>query len=200
MEDLKSDRGTKFECSHCQKPIESETPHYQIYFNVRRLHTSWIEVEYAESIHVICAKCSLGFDLTKLDVPTADGWYCFEPLGDMLTAVSQCALCRNKFLEGEQFQAALILPVNFEGEQEGPTVTISLCPSCATKRALRHASPPSNEFPPYCFQCGRYTGYTGGIEDKRRFYVAHPTVNEPDRTRETVRVCQACFFQEPDDQ
>lgn len=186
-------------CAHCELPITIGAAHYQINWELRRLIGVTIHREQSQTTLRLCARCSLGFDLTRLDIPSKDGWYSFEPLGYVLTDDNVCGLCQKEFVDGERFEATLIRPLGFAEESDEPKVVVVLCQCCTTQRALRYAEPPSNAVPPYCYQCGTYTGYNGGMSDQRKFYVAHPSITGHRLFSERVRVCPACFFKEPSD-
>lgn len=179
-------------CSHCELPIACGAGHYTIDYDVRRIVGAKVVVEQARTLAIICAKCSLEFDLTRLDVPTPDGWYSYEPLGDGYADC--CSLCERMFEDDEQFQGLLIAPTELKSEEEGPTVAISVCRQCSAQRALHLAVPPLNAAPPYCYQCGAYTGYKGGIFDRPELYVAHPSAWRDAPAAKTVRLCHACVI------
>lgn len=180
-------------CSNCNRPVPEGAGHYRIDFDIRRIGGDTVEIEHARTMLILCAKCSLQFDLTRLDIPTHDGWYSHEPLCEDQGGIDACAVCRQRFADGERFEAAQLAAVGLPSEEDGPLVTVSLCEGCAPKRALSHAFPPGNEWPPYCYQCGKYTGYTGGMPDERRWYLAHPHAWRGSPLSETVRVCNGCF-------
>lgn len=184
-------------CSSCENPIPQTAHHFEIDFDIRRIQDGTIEVLRSEKVTAFCVKCSLEMDLKRLDAPNKEGWYVDEPLGYALTEEWQCSHCQKTLPNGGKFQAASIRPVGLRSN-DTPTITISLCPYCAGKRILRHAFPPSNACPPYCYQCGTYTGYTGGYSDHRKFYVAHPSVKPYTLPDDRVRVCGECIFEEPE--
>lgn len=181
-------------CSDCHDSIPMGSGHYEIDFDIRQMGGRSIEVEQSATTSLLCPRCSLRYDLTRLNVPTTDGWYSYEPLEDGYADC--CSICERMIAVGEQFQAALILPVEIESEQDGPTVAIALCGECASQRALHLARPPNADAPPYCFQCGKYTGYTGGIFDRPELYVAHPTAWRDAAPSEVVRLCDACVLED----
>jgi hypothetical protein len=189
------DTATTDPCSHCEAPVAPGALHYRIDYDIRRLQGSRIAIEHADTIATLCARCALQFDLTRLSVPNTEGWYCSEPLGHEPTDGCTCALCRRPFHEGELYESALIWSVKFARAKEEALLTISLCSSCAAGKVFRAAEPPSNAIPPYCYQCGRYTGYTGGMEGERKDYVAHQSVKDRNARTQKARICQACFFQ-----
>lgn len=182
-------------CSDCKEPIAANAGHYVIEFHDCRIHGGKREVEQTESIATVCAKCSLSYDLTRLNPPNKEGYYSHEPLGFALTDKHHCSLCQNALPKDGKFQEASIRPVGISKSDEA-TITISLCPTCSEKRLLRYAEPPSNACPPCCYQCGTYTGYTGGYSDQRKFYVAHPSVKPYALPGGRVRVCEECFIEE----
>ncbi len=186
-------------CSDCKEPIAANAGHYAIEFHDCRIHGDKRQVEQTESIATVCAKCSLGYDLTRLNPPNKEGYFAHEPLGLALIDERQCSLCQNELSHGDKFQAASIRPVGISKSDEA-TITISLCLVCSEKRLLRYAEPPSNACPPYCYQCGAYTGYTGGYSDQRKLYVRHPSVPAYSLPKDKIRVCEHCFFEELDDE
>jgi hypothetical protein len=177
-------------CSDCGATIRCGSGRYNVDFDHRRVRGDRIEIDHAATVVILCPRCSLRYDLTRLDVPTADGWYSHEPLSDSPT--DQCVACQHTFAEGESFQAAQLAAMDMPSEADGPLVTVSLCETCARQRSLPDAVPPSNDAPPYCYQCGAYTGYTGGIFDCPVLYVAHPTAWRDAAPAKKVRLCHAC--------
>jgi hypothetical protein len=185
-----------FSCSNCEQPIPVGKGHYQIDFDVRRMNGDQIEVLHAELIASLCMRCSLEYDLTQLDVPTDDYYYPHEPLGGSQSCVSECGLCRRAFTNGEQFEAALIVPFDTPSERDGPTVTISLCQECGAKRALRFAEPPSSKpGSPFCYVCGKQVGFKSffALSDPADYTPLHHRTIELDAEGK-VRLCQGCFL------